>query len=37
MHSVKGGLRKERFYENMKKLERMDCIIKGKGWWMYVP
>jgi len=36
IHSIKGGLRKERFYENMKKLEKMDCIKKGKGWWMYV-
>ena len=36
IHSIKGGLRKERFYENMKKLERMDCIKKERGCWFYV-
>jgi len=36
IHSIKGGLRKERFYENMRKLERMDCIKKEKGCWCYV-
>lgn len=36
IHSIKGGLRKERFYENMKKLERMDCIKKEGGCWFYV-
>lgn len=36
IHSVQGGLRKERFYENMRKLERMDCIKKEKGCWFYV-
>jgi len=36
IHSIKGGLRKERFYENMKKLERMDCIKKEKECWFYV-
>ena len=36
IHSIKNGLRKERFYENMRKLERMDCIKKEKGCWRYV-
>ncbi len=36
IHSIKGGLRKERFYENMRKLEKMDCIKKEKGSWFYV-
>ena len=36
IHSIKGGIRKERFYENMRKLERMDCIKKEKGCWFYV-
>lgn len=36
IHSIKGGLRKERFYENMRKLERMDCIKKEKECWFYV-
>ncbi|GAG00450.1 unnamed protein product [marine sediment metagenome] len=36
IHSIKGGLRKERFYENMRKLEKMDCIKKEKGCWIYV-
>ena len=36
IHSIKGGIRKERFYENIRKLEKMDCIKKEKRCWYYV-
>ena len=36
IHSIKGGIRKERFYENMRKLEKMNCIKKEGVCWFYV-
>lgn len=36
IHSIKGGIKKEIFYANIKKLERMDCIKKTERCWFYV-
>lgn len=35
MYSIPNGLSRRIAHKNLKRLEKMDCIHKEKGWWYY--